>query len=197
MKRGVNKKDIIKDFQRFGALLWQRGLISYQAGNMSVLYGKNIMIKKRAAPLGFLKESDIVKAPLSGIIPEASSELPTHQAIYRKTEARAIIHSHPPHAVCLSLIFSEIVPLDTEASLLIGQRIPVITGSPEDIADSLKDHRVVIVKGHGSFAKGQSLEEAFSITTTLEHSCYIYWTRLSVTPSSLHQAISDNPLSHR
>jgi len=181
------QKRIFREFQKFGSLLWQKGLISYQAGNMSLLYKGSLYIKRRGAPLGFLKPSDIIKAPLEGECHEASSELPTHQAIYKKTGAKAIIHCHPPHAVILSFMLEEIKPIDTEAPILIGERIPVI-GKPEvnpplpaDIAEVLKTHKIVIVKGHGSFARGESLEEAFSITTTLEHSCYIYW---AVTSSS-------------
>jgi len=178
MKTTLHKR-IFREFQKFGSLLWQRGLISYQAGNMSILHRDSLFIKRRGAPLGFLKPSDIIKASLEGELREASSELPTHQAIYKKTGAKAIIHCHPPHAVILSFLLEEIKPIDTEAPILIGERFPVVTKPlPDEIAEVLKTHKVVIVKGHGSFARGESLEEAFSITTTLEHSCYIYWAQL-------------------
>lgn len=178
---------VLKEFQRFGSLLWERGLVSYQAGNISILHRNIIIIKKRGVSLGFLGKRDLVIAPLKGEMIDASSELPTHQAIYKNTDARAVIHCHPPHAVILSLIFDEINPVDTEAPILIGNKIPVIKGSPEDIAEVLKDHKIVIVKGHGSFARGKSLEEAFSITTTLEYSSYILWGRM-VTSSSHYSA---------
>ncbi len=190
MKKSSREKvqiplSILKEFQRFGSLLWERGLISYQAGNISILQGNSIIIKKRGAPLGFLKKNDLIIAPLNGELKDASSELPTHQAIYKNTDAMAVIHSHPSHAVILSLILDEINPGDTEAPILIGNKIPVIKGSPEDIAEALKEFRIVIVKGHGSFARGKSLEEAFSITTTLEYSCYVLWGRMVTSSSHL------------
>jgi ribulose-5-phosphate 4-epimerase/fuculose-1-phosphate aldolase len=37
----------------------------------------------------------------------------------------------------------------------------------------LRDHRIVVVARHGSFAVGRSLEEALSVTTTLEMSAKI------------------------
>jgi ribulose-5-phosphate 4-epimerase/fuculose-1-phosphate aldolase len=41
------------------------------------------------------------------------------------------------------------------------------------IAQSLKECRVVLVHGYGSFATGQLLEEAHNYTTILEQSCQV------------------------
>ncbi len=165
--------DLKMEFKKYGELLWQTDLISYHAGNMSVRLDDGILITRTGAPLGFLKESDLIKAGFTGMTEGASSELHVHQMIYQMTDALAVIHSHPVHAVILSLLSKRIIPPDTEAHLFIGDSIPVVEGGAEDIARSLVDSRIVIVRGHGSFAKGKSLEEAFSITTTLERSCRI------------------------
>jgi len=109
----------------------------------------------------------------------ASSELAVHRAIYRETRARAIVHAHPPYANTLALVEKEIVPRD-EWLEVIG-RVPVLgwgmeikPGMLDDvIADALKEHRVVMVYGHGSFAIGQLLEEAFSFTTVLEEAAKV------------------------
>jgi len=37
----------------------------------------------------------------------------------------------------------------------------------------LSEHRAVMVHGHGSFAIGQLLEEAYNYTTALEESCQV------------------------
>jgi len=39
----------------------------------------------------------------------------------------------------------------------------------------LKEHRVVLVRGHGSFAASQLLEEAYYYTTVLEQSCRLLY----------------------
>ncbi len=169
----ISGKNLIMEFKKYGELLWKADLISYHAGNMSVKLDDGILITKTGAPLGFLKESDLIKAGFTGSTEGASSELYVHQMIYQMTDALAVIHSHPVNAVILSLIKDKIIPPDTEAHLLIGESINVVEGSAEDIARSLIDSRIVMVRGHGSFAKGKSLEEAFSITTTLERSCRI------------------------
>ncbi|HAS04216.1 MAG TPA: fuculose phosphate aldolase, partial [Dehalococcoidia bacterium] len=38
---------------------------------------------------------------------------------------------------------------------------------------ALRDHRIVLVRGHGSFAIGQLMEEAYNLTMALEESCQV------------------------
>ena len=111
--------------------------------------------------------------------PLASSELPVHRAIYQSTNAQAIVHAHPPYSTALSLAEQEIVPRD-EWYDVIG-KVPVLgfgqnlkPGSlDETVAQELKDRRVVMLYGHGSFSIGQLLEEAFSFTTVLEEAAKV------------------------
>jgi len=112
--------------------------------------------------------------------PLTSKELAVHRAIYQETPALAIVHAHPPHAVALSLTETEIVPSDAEGFSIVGQ-VPVLGwhmkvrpgGLADIIAQALRQCRIVTVRGHGSFAIGQLLEEAFNYTTTLEESCRV------------------------
>jgi len=43
------------------------------------------------------------------------------------------------------------------------------------IAQALKQHRIIMVHGHGNFAIGQLLEEAYNYTTALEESCQVLY----------------------
>jgi len=112
--------------------------------------------------------------------PRASIELAVHRAIYQETSALAIVHAHPPHAVALSLTETEIVPNGAEGLSKVG-RVPVLGwhmevkpgGLANVIAQALKQCRIVMVHGHGSFAIGQLIEEAYNYTTTLEESCQV------------------------
>jgi len=49
---------------------------------------------------------------------------------------------------------------------------------------ALSSHRIVVVRGHGSFAIGQNLKEAFNLTTALEESCQVNWLSRSLGYSS-------------
>lgn len=172
---------MLKDFQRIGRQLLLLGLITSHGGNASIRRGDRLFITRHASMLGDLARGDIVKAPLEGTRPpEASFELPVHREIYLHTQAGAIIHAHPPHAIALSLIEEVIRPVDAEGSILLVE-VPVlkareVVGSQEVgrlASEALKTYKVVMVQGHGSFAVGQTLEEALSYTSALEDSSKI------------------------
>jgi len=43
------------------------------------------------------------------------------------------------------------------------------------MAKLLREHRVVLVRGHGTFAASQLLEEAYYYTVVLEQSCRLLY----------------------
>lgn len=98
----------------------------------------------------------------------ASTELIVHRAIYQYTSALAIIHAHPRIAITLSLSQDEIIPIDNEGSYLL-RKIPVVSvelasGSKEmaeKVSEALREYKIIMQRGHGCFAIGQTLEEAY------------------------------------
>ena len=174
---------LLTQFQTVGHDLCTRGLVSSHSGNMSIRLGDRLVITRRGCMLSCLQEPDLIETGITRNdrhTPLASIELAVHRAIYQETPALAVVHAHPPHAVALSLVEAEIVSNDAESLSLIGQ-VPVVGwnmevkpgGLADVIAQALKKHRIVMVHGHGSFAIGQLLEEAYSCTTTLEESCQV------------------------
>ena len=174
---------ILRQFQEIGRDLYVVGLVSSHGGNMSVRFGDRLVIKRRGAMLGRLKEGDLVETglekPDSGIA-LASTELVVHRAIYVATPALAVVHAHPRTAIALSLSREEIVPIDNEGSYLL-HRVPVVTaefasGSAElvkKLPRALQEYKIVMLRGHGCFSIGQTLEEAFQWVSCLEESCQI------------------------
>lgn len=174
---------ILVQFQKVGRDLFTRGLISSHTGNLSIRLGDNLIITRRGCQLGALHEQDLIETGVyknDRSTPLASTELAVHRAVYQSTPALAIVHAHPPHAVALSLKETEIVPSSAEGLNAVGN-VPVLGwnmevqpgGLSDIIAIALKEHRAVMVHGHGSFATGQLLEEAYNYTTTLEESCQV------------------------
>ena len=174
---------ILTQFQTVGHELFTNGLVSSHSGNLSIRLGERLIITRRSSRLGCLEEHDLIETGLNKNdrnTPLASTELAVHRAIYQATSASAIVHAHPPHAVAISLTETYIVPIDTEGMSLLG-KVPVLGwnmevkpgGLADVIAQALKQRRIVMVHGHGSFAIGQLLEEAQNYTTSLEESCQV------------------------
>ncbi len=174
---------ILAQFQAVGHDLFAQGLVSSHSGNLSIRLGERIIVTRRGSRLGCLGEHDLIETGVNKNdrnTPLASTELAVHRAIYQQTSASAIVHAHPPHAIALSLTETEIVPSDVEG-LSVTDRVPVLGwhmevrlgGLVDMIAQALKQCRIVMIHGHGSFAIGQLLEEAHNCTATLEESCQV------------------------
>ena len=174
---------LLAQFQAVGRDLFAKGMISSNNGSMSIRSGDKLVITRRGSMLNNLGEQDIIETGINKndrATPLAPTELAVHRSIYRLTPALAVIHAHPPHAIALSLTERKIVPNDVEGSSLLPN-IPVImpreTARPlelaDDIAESLKSNRIIMVSGHGCFAVGQLLDEAFYCATSFEESCRI------------------------
>lgn len=172
---------IFETFREIGEDLYSADMISSHGGNLSIRLGDRVIIKRRGAQLGRLKPHDLIETRLdkndSGVV-LASTELLVHRAIYLNTPALAVCHCHPRTAVAFSFSRDEYVPIDNEASYLL-KKIPVVTeefasGTPQmasKVAEALKNYKIILLRGHGSFATGQTLDEAFHWSSCLEESC--------------------------
>src|SRR5512147_2125503 len=127
-----------QEIARFGKKVVQTGLTSSRFGNISLRRDDKIFITCTGSMLDELDEAQIVKVGIAGSCPkEASSETCVHRAVYQRTSFSAIIHTHSPYAVAMSLIESgTIQPIDSEGSHFLGD-MPVVEGSfgSDDLAE--------------------------------------------------------------
>jgi L-fuculose-phosphate aldolase len=162
----------LSEFQKTGRKLAQAGLVSGASGNLSLRLNDHLLITTHGSKLGRLTSADVVEAGLyvndaSTCI--SSSELLVHRAIYRATPARAIIHAHPAHAVALTL--ADKASIIAHAPI-VGETKEIVPGAfAEEVASVLKTCPLVMVRGHGSFATGQTLGEALRLTLDFEEEC--------------------------
>jgi L-fuculose-phosphate aldolase len=174
---------VVEQFARIGRDLFVAGLISSHGGNMSVRMGDRILITRRGSMLARLEERDVIEIGLhenDANVMLASTEIVVHRAIYEATSALAIVHAHPPYAIAQSLARDEIVPVDSEGSYLL-HKVPVVaaqlTAGSDEVArllpEWLKEYDLVMLRGHGPFAIGHLLEEAYQLTSVFEASCKI------------------------
>ena len=185
-------EEIFERVARIGKKAVSEGLVNANFGNLSVRVGSKMLISRSGAFLDELHKGNLVEARIeeegneagSGEESGASSEMIVHREIYKRTEANAIIHTHSPFAVSISLLLGDVgegavvKPVDVEGTLLLGE-IPVVGGAPGSIelalnlASALKSHRAAIAHAHGCFAVGSTIEEAFVVASAVEHACKV------------------------
>jgi L-fuculose-phosphate aldolase len=182
-----------QEMVRWGKLLFDRRLISGWGGNLSCRVGKEgFLITGQHAPLGFLTAQDLVQIDHEGKpskpTQHASSETPLHLAVYKGTDAQAIVHVHPPMVLAFSLTHESFVPISFEEKYTIGE-VPIIAQDtptvtkPEQIVEELKYHPVVVIKGHGTVAIGKNFQDAFLFTDLLEEAVHCQFFRESSRPT--------------
>lgn len=180
----TSAKKRIEEFKEIGRDIFVSRLISSHGGNMSLREGDTIYITRSGSMLGRLRDDDIVAVPLYGPSDEdsqASSELVVHRAIYQKTGTTAIVHTHSPHTIFRSMVEEEFIePIDSEARLFTP-RVKIVSSkqtvgssvAARLISEELAKDPVVVLRGHGPFACGKRLEDAFHWISALECSCEI------------------------
>ena len=172
-----------ESFERVGRDLFLTGAISSHGGNLSVRKGDRIFITRRGSMLGRLGDGDVVWTRMNAceLDEVCSREIVVHRAIYEATDARAIVHAHPAHTIFRSIVDDTIEPIDSEGAYVFGESVPVVEaaetiGSPEaaeKLAHVLGEHPVAVLRSHGPFAVGSTIEEAFYHVSALEISCQI------------------------
>ncbi len=171
---------------------------------------------------GDLIEQDIVPIRFSGVSwgdARGSSESTIHRSILSRPGVYSVIHAHPLSTIYISFdtkesqLFLEYLgtddknreeflfhPIDLYGSFLIGgvrvasYEQPV--GSPEmeeRIPKYLSENGLTIVRGHGPFARGGSVEEALFLLDLLENSskCLLHLKRRGISVVEIHRKIRE------
>src|SRR5205823_14338656 len=133
-------------------------------------------ISRRGARLGKLTDEDLVEFEIAGDLPEtAADDAAVHQAIYRITDAQAVIYARPPATMAMALIEDRLTPPNGEGGDLFGSAPVLISqrslNSPDVahlISRTLRENRVIALRGQGVFARGEDLSDAFRMVSLLE-----------------------------
>lgn len=168
---------------RYYRWLRQYGCNDSHSGNASVRVGDAFWVTPTGACADTLEPVDLVKCHLEGpCSPGASLDAPLHQLVYRRQpEATAVLHSHGPHSVAMSFAGEDFRPADFEGQYYF-ENVPVLSVSfddylekaPEAVAGVLADNPVAMVRGHGVYAWGETLNRAYKWTCSLELSAQTY-----------------------
>ena len=164
--------------------LRQYGCNDSHSGNASLRWHDQIWVTPTGCCADTLAAEDLVLCRLDGETSDgASLDAPLHIAVYQQNpDARAIFHSHGPHAIALSLDGEDFRPVDFEGQYYFPV-VPVIhinytdyvALSPAKVAAGLACHKVVMVRGHGVYACAETINLAYKWSCSVELSAKIAW----------------------
>ncbi len=132
-----------------------------------------------------MNEADLVVVDSEGHVLKGlgrpSSELVMHTAIYRQDPgATAVVHTHPPWTLALSLSGNELFPhLLIEGKMFLGEvtivpfEMPGTEALARAVVDALHNGPAQILAHHGAVTRGPSLWKAFELMECLEHTSRI------------------------
>ncbi len=157
--------------------LRQYGLNDSHSGNASMREGDVVWVTPTGCCADTLSSGDLVRCDMEGRIGEgASLDAPLHLAVYRhNAHCRALLHSHGPYSVAMTMDTEEFLPADFEGQYYF-RRVPVITipydryvtQSPHLVAEVLATHPIAVVRGHGVYACAETINLAYKWTCSLE-----------------------------
>ena len=172
---------------RVGRLLYDRGYVAANDGNISVKVAENrLLITPSGVSKGRMTPEMLLVTDMDGTVIEGdrhpTSEGKMHLEVYRgRPDANAVVHAHPPvstaFAVCrrgletpsLSELVAGLgqVPCTTSFAMLSTEEVP------ESVRPYLADHNALLLANHGALAWGGDLWEAFDRLETVEHTAKI------------------------
>ncbi|MEV5576168.1 class II aldolase/adducin family protein [Spirillospora sp. NPDC052269] len=168
-----------------GRRVVEEGLVAGSAGNISLRVRDGVVVTPGGARLDRLVENDCPVLEVDGRVVlglrEPSSETPMHLAIYRETDAGAIVHTHSSACVAVSAVLDELPPIHYY-TLKLGGIIRVAEyatyGTPElarNVVAALEGgRRAALMANHGAVALGDDLDGAIQNALLLEWLCEVY-----------------------
>ena len=183
---------IYEEICRVGRYTVEKGYVDSFFGNISYFDGTTIYISQTTSSLdeleGFIDPVPVDGSSTAGL--SASSELPTHRAIYLDTAFRAVLHGHPRFSIVLSMLCDEKNCTVRDCNRLCDRArsvcgVPIVAGETgaggmaKSVPAAMKVPGVCIVYGHGIFSAGkQDFRDAFMKMADVENKCREEYFRL-------------------
>ena len=181
-----SREEIIKFAQKLNST----NLSPLRSGNISLKAQNNnekgFLITPSGKKYDSLKADDIVFVSLEGRYDEKglqpSSEWRFHKDIYlKKTDAKAVVHAHSPHATAVSTHNKDIPAFHYMIALAGGDNIKCAKyatfGTQElsdNIIEALENRKACLMSNHGQVAYGDNLNSAFELAEEVENICHQY-----------------------
>ncbi|HEY9147740.1 MAG TPA: class II aldolase/adducin family protein [Gammaproteobacteria bacterium] len=166
-----------EDLVRHYRWLRQYGNNDSHSGNASVRVAEDFWVTPSGACADTLSADQLIRCELKGSLGAgASLDAQLHRQVYRHNpEAVAVLHSHGPYTVAMTMNGEDFIPPDFEGQYYFDH-IPVLTipyaryleEAPEKVAAVLAEHPIMVVRGHGVYAQARSINLAYKWSCSLE-----------------------------
>jgi len=172
------------DLVRHYHWLRQYGYNDSHSGNASVRDDNNFWVTPTGCCADTLTAGDLIRCPLDAAPSHgASLDAILHQAVYQKNpQANAVLHSHGAYSVAMTMSGDDFFPVDFEGQYYF-ERIPVINidydkyldEAADAVSEVLIDYPVAVVRGHGVYARAESINLAYKWSCSFELSAKTYY----------------------
>ena len=190
----------------YAALLWRRGLVAGNSGNISVrLDDGTLLVTPTGISLRALAPHEIVRTDARGLAlageGRPTSEVPLHVAAYAvRPEIRCVVHTHPTYCVAWSKT-GALFPRDTVGAIeslgSIAWTRYARSGTTElaEICSHAFARPVdtIVMERHGLSSVGHDLETAFVRTDLAEQTAHIEYAAFALRAAN-DRAMSDSRL---
>jgi len=156
------------------------GLSPGRSGNVSVRWGKGMLITPSGMAYDDIKPSDIVfvdgDGSFSARAKKPSSEWRFHLSAYQaRPDKGAIVHTHSLHAVVLACAHKPIPAFHYMVALAGGDHIPLVPYAPfgtqelaDYVAEGIGEIDACLMANHGQIALGNTLAQALELAGEVE-----------------------------
>lgn len=180
------------ELSKYAKKIVDKGLVVGPGGNISAIRGDTMYI----SPSGFALEEiepdqwvpvSVKTGEILDMTFRPSSEVLMHLYCYRaRQDMTAIVHTHPPYCIALSLVANELPTLFPDQAALVGDLtfVPYVLPTTDLLADAVAakvpEFTSIILENHGLVTVGKNLREAYYRTEVVEESSKIYLIAKSV-----------------
>jgi L-fuculose-phosphate aldolase len=170
------------------------GMVVGSAGNLSLRRGDRVLITPGGALLEHVDPAALVDVALAdgsvdpghAYASRPSSESALHRAIYTRTDAGAIVHTHSHYATILSTLVDELPPIHYVIAAFGGPvRVARYeTFGTEDLAgavvEALDGRTAALMANHGAVVLGRDIDAAVEAARQLEWLASVYYHAIAV-----------------
>ncbi|MBC3192421.1 class II aldolase/adducin family protein [Pseudonocardia sp. C8] len=162
----------------------QDGLVVGTSGNLSVRTGDLIAVTPSGVDYAAMAPDDVVLVDPVGAVVDGTrtptSELPLHLAAHARHGTRAVVHTHSPAAVAVSLLRDEVPPVHYQIAMF-GGAVRVADYAPfgsdalvRNTMAALGERTAVVMGNHGTLVLGEQLGAAYDAARQLEWLCDVW-----------------------